>query len=484
MDLDTQTRVFGIGAAALFVLAAIMYDAIGEPWNRVVLIVLAAIALWGFWPLLDGLFSLKSRPPIALAGMILFGVASLGCAVWYFGPRTTVVAERNAGTIFIQCSNALLPSMIPQTGTFYGAQLIPGTSGQAGQDQQLYGDPGALLDWQSRGFGDRAAYKCELRNDGATPLVGVSVLFRVKFKEFVKDNGAGSIVAHAGKILASGYLNVTADRIDPGKENAFVVFLYNASPHYAEAVPESASASSELGKEQKIALLSAPNGLPMQFSPAHNQITSTTSTKLYSKQDRENLADMTSELIAFLRDNGGDGGGNGAWKKLAMLGNEWNAKGGSPGNISFLVTNAASAKNAVTALWDGLYGEHGIYQKYPAYHNEFEQFFPPQEQYPTQIHELQGALADFDTAVNAVISETDPESRKNIQMALRPSSEKYSNTIQQFQRHLFEATQRIEKFRRSLSTGGTTDALPQNSMGNVNGNKGIVTQGQTGDNSK
>jgi len=228
----------------------------------------------------------------------------------------------------------------------------------------------------------------------------------------------------------------------------------------------------------------------LRRTPSPPQVVAATNVQFYSNQDRENLANMTTELIAFLRENGGDGGGNGAWKKLATLGNEWNAKGGSPGNISFLVADAANAKNAVTALWDGLYGEHGIYQKYPAYHNEFEQFFPPQEQYPTQIHGLQGALADFDTAVNAVISETTPERRKNIQMALRPSSEKYVATIQQFQKHLFEATQRVERFRKKLTveqpsqmtiiTAQEGEILSMS--GPIINNQGIITHGQTGGN--
>jgi hypothetical protein len=112
--------------------------------------------------------------------------------------------------------------------------------------------------------------------------------------------------------------------------------------------------------------------------------------KFYSAQDRENLANLCTQLVGFLRENGGDGGGNGAWKMVGTLGNDWIAQRGKDRpDLALLDGDLIRARISVASLWDGLYGPSSVFKKYDAYYEELNTFFPPSEDYPGQIRALQ-----------------------------------------------------------------------------------------------
>lgn len=173
--------------------------------------------------------------------------------------------------------------------------------------------------------------------------------------------------------------------------------------------------------------------------------------RFIAAEDRERLLPLCTELIGFLRDNGGDGGGRGAWHALATLGNDWLLIGArSKPDFALLHSDLAKATTAVKSLWNGLYGPDGIFRQNESYHRELESFFPPGEDYPGQILGLEPAIGELGSAIAAVETQKDPTERRKVFAALQPTREKYLATIQAFQRHLFEATQRVEQFKSSL----------------------------------
>jgi hypothetical protein len=171
--------------------------------------------------------------------------------------------------------------------------------------------------------------------------------------------------------------------------------------------------------------------------------------KFYSTKDKENLADLCTELIGFLRENGGAGGGSGAFRKLAALDSDWTMSRGASENLTFLDKDLAEASAAVQSVWDGLYGDSGFLRKYDAYHDELAAFFPAPD-YPDQIRAVQSAVNEFGQSVNMLVAEKDKRNRPTILATLEPSHEKYIHAIQQFQKVLFESTQRVEAFRKQM----------------------------------
>lgn len=173
--------------------------------------------------------------------------------------------------------------------------------------------------------------------------------------------------------------------------------------------------------------------------------------RFYSQRDKENLADLCTDLIGFLRDNGGDGGGTGLWKKLATLGNDWSfMRDGSGHDMAQMNRDLVEARAATRAFWDKMYEAGGFFRAHEAYHAELDSFFPPAQDFPGQIRALESAADNFGNAIAAVETEKGKTARKQLFMALEPSHEKYVRATQEFQRQLFDATQRVEKFRARL----------------------------------
>lgn len=202
------------------------------------------------------------------------------------------------------------------------------------------------------------------------------------------------------------------------------------------------------------ALVDNATGLYNQSTPIvtfdrSHSLRGTAPGKFYSTKDKENLADLCTELIGFLRENGGGGGGNGAFRKLATLDNDWGGAGSASGDLTFLDKDLAEARAAVQSVWDGLYGDSGFFRKYDAYHDELAAFFPVQD-YPDQIRAVQSAVNEFGKSIAMLVAEKDKRNRSTILATLKPSHEKYVQVIQQFQKVLFETTQRVEAFRKQL----------------------------------
>jgi hypothetical protein len=184
------------------------------------------------------------------------------------------------------------------------------------------------------------------------------------------------------------------------------------------------------------------------FDRSHS-LKGTATAKFYSTKDKENLADLCTELIVFLRENGGGGGGNGAFRKLAILDSDWSGAGTASGNLTFLDKDLVEARAAVQSLWDGLYGDGGFFRNYDAYHDELIAFFPPQD-YPDQIRAVQSAVNEFGKSIAMLEAAKDTRSRQTVLATLKPGYDKYVQAIQQFQKVLFETTQRVEAFRKQL----------------------------------
>jgi hypothetical protein len=186
-----------------------------------------------------------------------------------------------------------------------------------------------------------------------------------------------------------------------------------------------------------------------QVPPQQPTQTGSQPTRFYSQKDKEHLADLCADLIGFLRNNGGDGGGNGLWKRIATLGNDWQLLGNNPPpDPKLFDQEMAQAHDSIDVFQDGLYGDGGTFKKYDAYHDELQDFFPPN--YIEQIRGLRSELDEFGNSIAVLEAEKDTTVRQRLFAALKPSHEKYEQMIIQFQKHLFETTQRVEAFKKQL----------------------------------
>lgn len=189
---------------------------------------------------------------------------------------------------------------------------------------------------------------------------------------------------------------------------------------------------------------------PAAQSPAA-QSGATAGANSYSRRDKERLADLCTQLVEFLRANGGDGGGTELWKKTAALNNDWVfMRGGNTNATTRINADLADARAAAQTFWNRMYEAGGFFKSNEEYHAELNSFFPSARDFPGQIHELQSAIDEFGSGIMAVETLNSQVARTHLLTALEPSHEKYLRVIERFQKSLVEATQRVEQFRARL----------------------------------
>jgi hypothetical protein len=94
-SLSREDRIIGIGFAALLVLATIMYDKMGSPYNFIVLLALIAICFYGFSPLVAEIIKMSRWLPrfrrdsmFASIFMTIAVVLFCGAALWSVATTT------------------------------------------------------------------------------------------------------------------------------------------------------------------------------------------------------------------------------------------------------------------------------------------------------------------------------------------------------------------------------------------------------------
>jgi hypothetical protein len=144
-------------------------------------------------------------------------------------------AETDAQIVF-ECRLSELPSNVPPGGRifymplFYSQESAVKPIGLAFRD----GQPGAEWQW----FPDTKfaqIYRCEMINYGRDPLLQVSLMFKVEYREINQNEDKS--VSTAGKSVHVEEWPIFLSRIDPGKDNTSAFYIYNQSSFYAYVIP-------------------------------------------------------------------------------------------------------------------------------------------------------------------------------------------------------------------------------------------------------
>jgi hypothetical protein len=157
-----------------------------------------------------------------------------------------------------------LPTKVPHEGQVHTLPLFysPDSGGEQITLSVRHGQPGSDLEW-FRDLRFPQVYRCEITNYGNAPLLQVVLEFRVEYREVIKDNPSS---ARSGDIAYSRQWPVLLSKIDPGKGNAAVFFVYNQSRYLAVVIPPEVGSYITLGEKAQRRATLVPIGMSTAMS--------------------------------------------------------------------------------------------------------------------------------------------------------------------------------------------------------------------------
>jgi hypothetical protein len=127
--------------------------------------------------------------------------------------------------------------------------------------------PGVSVEW----FADLKfpqIYRCEITNYGPEPLLQVGLKFKIEYQEISPSGESGKTI-RSGNTIHSGEWPVLLPKIDPGRSNSVVFYVYNQSRYFARVAPPEVASYINLndGKRQQASLLHIGMVAGMSFWP-------------------------------------------------------------------------------------------------------------------------------------------------------------------------------------------------------------------------
>ncbi len=432
---------YGLAFLVASVLAALQTQRDLRVAKPLVLIGVAIMGIrWGAWALTTD----AGWPVRAVVGAIIGAAlfALVPSALHWLNERLSPAPQhetKSSAYILADCYMSAYPSERPQNGEMYALIVPP----NAAEILTI-----AVVPWVQPSrptFED--LYKCDLAVKGDLPIFNVTISFKFVVREFLPNSGT------TGETLATKEMAIFVRKIDVYPA-IFSVYMEDRAGYWTLVEPVAAYSKSGPADAAVFIDVKTPTKTPLgpmpQASPAVQGTDNSESRRpFYSKRDKDNLNDLCRDLAGFLRRNGGDGGGDGVWKHIATLANDWIAARNSDSqNVDSLIQELPGTRESVQLYWEGLYGDGSFFKKYDTYREELNGFFG--SNYTEEIGNLQLAVGEFATSIVALQSETNTESRQRLFRALEPSHEKYEQTIAKFQKHMHEITQHVEAFRKQL----------------------------------
>lgn len=142
------------------------------------------------------------------------------------------VAEAPSGktTLYLECAFAPMPHTWPEPdGRVYafpaGANNRP-EEWIGGGLSEYFGKVGSPTSFGE--FVKANSYKCELINYGDVPIFNVDLVFRFRYLEAVKQGNS----QQGGKLIAEGDYPIQIRKVDPGRSNAFVFYLFHLGTQF------------------------------------------------------------------------------------------------------------------------------------------------------------------------------------------------------------------------------------------------------------
>jgi hypothetical protein len=187
-----------------------------------------------------------------------------------FTEQTDKAQTKPDTNLVFECHLAQLPTKVPMEGEIATLPLFysPDSGGELIGLSVRHGQPGSDWDW----FPDLRfpqVYRCEITNYGSAPLLQVGLKFKVEYREVFKDpDNPGTTTS--GNVIHSRDWPVLLSKIDAGKSNAAVFYIYNQSRYFAFVSPPNVAAYIALGEmtQREAALLPIGMIASMSLWPA------------------------------------------------------------------------------------------------------------------------------------------------------------------------------------------------------------------------
>jgi hypothetical protein len=168
-------------------------------------------------------------------------VLATGLMIIWADSRRRIKATANAPetpdvNLTIECNLADLPNRCPREGQIASMRLFYSPGSEIAEPIGFitkHCRPGTDVEW----FPDLKfpqVYRCEITNYGGEPLLQVSLMFKIEYREML-EAAAGH--RQAGGAAHSREWPVLLPKIDPGKSNAVVFYIYNQSRYFASVIP-------------------------------------------------------------------------------------------------------------------------------------------------------------------------------------------------------------------------------------------------------
>ena len=148
-----------------------------------------------------------------------------------------------------------LPNRCPQEGQIASMRLFYRPDSSVGEPIGFivkHCRPGAYVEW-FRDLKFPQIYRCEITNYGEAPLLQVLLKFKIEYQETVPTKSGRAV--SAGEAIHSGEWPVLLPKIDPGKINSAVFYVYNESDYFAQVTPPKLASHIDFNKKQQRASL-------------------------------------------------------------------------------------------------------------------------------------------------------------------------------------------------------------------------------------
>lgn len=189
-----------------------------------------AFAAMGIWP---DILRPRLWPIVGLSLGLFVTAASI---VWLFqiSPAQNDRSRETKSTIqriAVECSNQILPKMMPANETIAVISLfpIPIENGGGGIATQFSGS-GQPWRWPNLPPNEAiflSAYRCEVTNYGSDPVIDFRMALDLKFYEAVRVSGQSEDTRGHGNLKLHRSWDIAIQKIDVGRENSYKFFMIN-----------------------------------------------------------------------------------------------------------------------------------------------------------------------------------------------------------------------------------------------------------------
>lgn len=182
-------------------------------------------------------------------------------------PTTLATGSDPFTALFFECAMTGMPTTSPPGGSINVLSLwpLPIENGGGGLGQYFSMAEPRTLAWpKSQGGLPLMAYRCTITNYSAVPVSNVTLDLLVCFLEAIKQNDN---TTHSGGIKLERGWPITVPKIDVGKDNPFVFYIYNTSPYFAFVSPPEYVVLRRIGEtERRTVPLGQPDSSRMSFT--------------------------------------------------------------------------------------------------------------------------------------------------------------------------------------------------------------------------